>query len=198
MFSKEKIRTTFLRLAGVSLGVLLVVVGGTLGAGLSPRGQPAGMVRAATPAPDGMCPAVREAFENLFATPYHLYSSSGGKADKGEVISAGGRLYVLYNGKWQPGQMTLEEMQRREQETMKNAKNVSCQAVRDETVNGESATLYSVHEETARSKNDCQIWISKRSGHVLRTEIDMHLNQGNSLSHISSRYDYNNVQAPKL
>jgi hypothetical protein len=129
---------------------------------------------------------------------YSTTSFGAGKAYSGEGVFAGGALYVFYNGKWQNSGFTVEELKAREQEDMKNNTNVSCHAVRDELVNGESATLYSVHEETPRSKNDSQTWISKSRGRVLRTEIDMYSNQGNRNSHVSMRCDYNNVQVPKL
>jgi hypothetical protein len=55
-----------------------------------------------------------------------------------------------------------------------------------------------MHSETPRSKNDAQIWISKSTGLILRQESDLILNRANSKIHLSVRYEYDNVQAPKL
>jgi hypothetical protein len=65
-------------------------------------------------------------------------------------------------------------------------------------VNGESAALYSTHEESTHGKTDSQNWVSKSKGLILRQEIDIDTGGATGKSHISSRYEYSNVQAPKL
>ena len=94
--------------------------------------------------------------------------------------------------------MTIQEMKAMDERNRKNATNVSCHSVRDESVNGKSAPLYTMHSETPRSKNDDQIWISRSKGLILRQESDLISNTGNRKTHLSARYEYSNVQAPKL
>jgi hypothetical protein len=84
------------------------------------------------------------------------------------------------------------------QRNRKNAKNLSCHFVRDEAVNGEGAALYSTHEESEHGKSDNQIWVSKSKGLILRQETDLDTGGVNGKSHSSFRYEYSNVQAPKL
>ena len=77
-------------------------------------------------------------------------------------------------------------------------KNVSCRAVRDESVNGESATVYSFHVENPAGVHDGQFWISKSKGFLLREDLDMQKPGQGGKDHTSIRFDYNNVQAPKV
>jgi len=79
-----------------------------------------------------------------------------------------------------------------------NARNMSCHYLHDETVEGETAALYSTHQETVHGKIDSQTWISKNRGLILRQEIDIETGRPNGKSHMSSRYEYDNVEAPKL
>jgi len=203
MFFKEKTRTAFLRLAGVSLGVLLVVAGGTLGPGLSLFAPPTEMAKAATLAPDSGCQALLDTSSKMFSMPLHFYFSStraGGKTRSMESIFVGGFVYTLLNGKWlrmPVGAMGMD-MREMSEEALKKSKNVSCHAVRDESVNGESATVYSVHSENEHGIHDGQIWISKSKGVLLREEEDTQAPGQGGKDHMSIRFDYNNVQAPKV
>jgi hypothetical protein len=204
MFFKGKRKPAILRVLAAVLGVFLVAVGGTSTLGLSPTMLPTEMALAANPAPDSTCQAVLDATEKLFTTPFHMYSTTAfagvgnGKTVSGEMVFAGGARYVLYNGKWNPSPISTEEMKAQEQRNLKNTTNVSCHLVRDESVNGESATLYSMHSETPRSKNDDQVWISKSKGLILRQETDLYSKGGNRKTHVSARYEYSNVQVPRL
>jgi hypothetical protein len=63
-----------------------------------------------------------------------------------------------------------------------------CRQVGDEVVNGQPATKYSAHNHA--SSGDETVWIAKGSGLVLKSEAVI------GDRHISSRYDYSNIQAP--
>jgi hypothetical protein len=204
MFFKEKREATILRVLAAALGVFLVAGGGTLATGRSPMMNYAEMPVVANPAPDSTCQAVLDASAKLFTTPYHMYMTEAGagvgdeKPVSNEMVFAGGALYVLFNGKWSPSLVSTEDMKAMGERNRKNAKNLSCHYVRDESVNGESAALYSTHEESAHGKNDNQIWISKSKGLVLRQETDIDTGGAKGKTHLSSRYEYSNVHAPKL
>jgi len=117
-----------------------------------------------------------------------------------ESIFVGGFVYALVNGKWFRMPLDSMGMDIREMavEALKKSKNLSCHAVRDETVNGESATVYSVHAENEHGIHDGQIWISKSKGVLLREEEDTQRPGQSGKDHMSIRFDYNNVQAPKV
>ena len=203
MFIKEKNEATALRMVVAALAMLLVPNAGTLAAGHSPVLIRAEMGLAANPGVDSACQAVMDAGEKLFSTPYHMYmtevgaGAGNGKPVSSEMVFSGGSQYILFNGKWSPSPVSLEEMKAMEQRNRNNVKNMSCHNVRDESVNGESAALYSTHEETAHGKNDNQIWVSKGKGLILRQETDIDTGGGNK-THMSVRYEYSNVHAPKL
>jgi hypothetical protein len=203
MIIKKNCEATALRTLAAALGALLVANAGTSAAGHSPVLIRAEMGLAANPASDSACQAVLDAGEKLFITPYHMYmteagaGAGNGKPMSSETVFSGGAQYILFNGKWSPSPVSVVEMKAMEQRNRNNAKNVSCHYVRDESVNGESAALYSTHEETAHGKNDNQIWVSKSKGLILRQETDIDTGGGNK-THMSVRYEYSNVHAPKL
>jgi hypothetical protein len=201
MFSKEKTRTTFLRLAGASLGVLLVVVGGTFAPRPSPTAPPTEMALAATPALDSTCQTVIDASAKLFNMPFHFYftdTGADGKSTTMESIFVDGAAYTPVRGKW--FRMPLSSMDTKDmvQLSLKDAKNWSCHVLRDESVNGESATVYRWHDEGPRGTHDAQVWISKSKGVLLREESDAQKPGESGKGHVSVRFDYNNVQAPKV
>jgi hypothetical protein len=93
--------------------------------------------------------------------------------------------------------LSTEQMKEMEQRNRKNDENASCHYVRDESVHGESAAIYSTHSESEHGKSDNQIWASKDRGLILRQETDLDTGRTNGKSHLSVRYEYGNVQAPK-
>jgi hypothetical protein len=203
MSFKDQRGTRTLRVFAVALGVFLLADGGTSARAASPMVMGAEMPQFGNPAASAACKPILDASEKLYTTPYHLYmtqASDGvenGKPVRSEMIFVGGTGYVLVNGKWNPSPLSAAEMKAMDARNRKNATNVSCHHVRDESVNGESAALYSMHSETSRSKNDDQIWISKSKGVILRQDTELVSIRGNGKTHLSTHYDYNNVQAPK-
>ncbi len=202
MLFKGKREVIVLRVLAATLGVFLVANGGNLAAGRSRTLMHAEVPLAANPGVDSACQAVLDASEKLYTTPFHMYSTQAGalvgngKPTKSEMISSGGTDYVLYNGKWTTS--STAERKALGQRNRNNAKNMSCHYVRDESVNGESAALYSTHEESAHGKTDSQIWVSKSRGLILRQDIDIDTGGAHGKTHVASRYEYSNVQAPRL
>jgi len=202
----EKRGAVILPVFAAMLGVLLAATGGTFAAsGHTPRNiLPVEIFVAADPGLDSGCQAVLEASDKLFTVPFHLYSTQAsdgvhnGQPLSTETIFAGGAHYILLNGKWQSSPVTSEQMKALEERNRKNATNVSCHYLHDDSVNGESVAIYTMHSETQYSKNNDQVWISKSKGVILRHEIDMISSRNNGKTHISSRYEYGNVEAPKL
>jgi hypothetical protein len=54
-----------------------------------------------------------------------------------------------------------------------NDTKITCRYLREESVNGEAAAVYSQHVETENDKMDVQVWISKSKGLPLREELDV-------------------------
>jgi hypothetical protein len=163
----------------------------------------AGLSSAAAFASDSGCEPEFEALSKMATTPTHSFTTrtaalrGGSKPLTSEEIQAGGSIYFKVNEKWIRSALTPQEELRQEQENGKNNK-ATCRYLREELVNGEAAAVYSIHGETEDAKSDTQLWISKSKGLLLRQEIDLDVGGQLGKSHSSTRYEYNNVQAPEL
>lgn len=169
-------QTTLLR-ATIALALLLPLIG------------------AMPMAAQGNCQAVDDAMNKIYTTPTHLYNTMGSNI-KNEIIYVGGAIYDNVRGKWARSQLTLSQLMKMEEDNRRNSK-YTCSHLRDETVNGEAAAVYSTHAERTDMgiKSDGQIWISKTRGLPLRHEEDIDAGDGRKTHH-STRYEYSNVQPP--
>jgi hypothetical protein len=187
----------------VALGISIAPEPGVLAAKLVSRPWYSQMRAEANPGVDSVCQAALDAGDKLFTTPYHAFMTesgdggANGKPASNESIFTGDVLYILDDGNWRPSGMSKEVMKAMERRNRDNARNMSCRYVRDESVHGEAAALYSTHQETAHGRIDSQTWISKSRGLILRQEIDIDSGRPNGKTHMSSRYEYDHVQAPK-
>lgn len=169
-----------------------------------PSLTPAGARIPAPQAADSTCQTVLSALDKNFTTPYHMYMTQtgvplpNGKPISTEMIFAGDKRYILHDGKWTVSPMSTEEMKAASLKARQTAKNLSCHYVKDESVNGESAALFATHGESEHSKDDNQIWISKSKGVIIKQETDIDIGNGRPKTHMSVRYEYTNVQAPKM
>ena len=146
------------------------------------------------------CQLVHDATIKVLTTPNHVYTTQTadflqGKTRQGEIIHINGAMYVNINGKWTRSRMTAQDLVEQERENWQTSK-VTCQHLRDESVNGEGAALYSVHTVSEDRTTDAQVWVSKSKGVPLREELDMNVGGAAGKSHMTLRYDYANVQAP--
>jgi len=203
MILKGKREAMVLRALVAALGVFLISEGGAIAAGHSPTLIRPGMPLSANPGIDSACQAVIDASDKLFTTPYHMYMTEAGAGVgnrtpvSSEIVFSGGVQYILNNGKWGPSPLSTAELKEITQRNRKNA-HTSCHYVRDDPVNGESAALYTTHDDTAHGKSDNQIWVSKSKGLILRQEMDIDMGGANGKTHLSVHYEYSNVQTPKL
>ena len=147
-----------------------------------------------TPAPaaDTGCQPVFDASARLYTMPVHLYTTMAGTSS--EQIYTNSSIFTNVMGKWHRSKMTMQELQKQEQENIRNSK-TTCRYLRDEPVNGEMAALYTEQGENQGIKFDGQVWVSKGKGVLLRSESDMDTGEG-SKSHIAVRYEYSNVKPP--
>ena len=163
----------------------------------------------ATPlAAQGGCQPVDDAMNKVISVPTHIYSamtpilsngSATGPSDtiRNETIYVGGSAYVKLGGKWSRSEWGRQRIMTQEQENRQKSK-YTCRYLRDESVNGQAAAVYSTHSERSdvgHITSDGQIWISKSKGLPLRQEMDIDAGQGMKHHH-STHYEYTNVQAP--
>ena len=145
------------------------------------------------------CQPVFDALQRLVTTPSHSYTTStaakGSTSRMAETIMVQGKKYMRANGKWMDARVTTQEVLEQEKEDEKNGKS-SCQLVRSESVNGESASLYRMQRETENFKEDSQIWISTARGVPLREEQDIEMGGSIGKLHNSAHFEYRTVQPP--
>ena len=141
------------------------------------------------------CLPVIDAMNKIYTTPTHLYTTMDG-GHKNEVIYAGEVVYDNLLGKWARSQVTLERVKELEENNRRNSK-YTCRYLRDESVDGEAAAVYSTHAERPDLdiRSDGQFWISKTKGLPLRHEEDIDAGAGTK-NHHSTRYEYANVRPP--
>jgi hypothetical protein len=153
----------------------------------------------------GSCAPIFAAQLKLLDTPHHAISidSAGtdkelhnGKPQSVEMVQIGGTTYILYKGKWMKSPLTVDAMKKQEAENIKNSKS-ACAFVRNETVNGESAALYTIHSVNDAATSDGQEWISKSRGVPVRTAVTIDTGGGaTGKRHTVTNFDYSNVQKP--
>lgn len=176
-----------------------------LAVSLSASGLVAGPARAAD-----ACDAVYNANNKLLQTPYHGYLTMthsaqqmhnsdrfkqgtgralyAGKTETSETIFDGKASYLLHHGKWMRSPAQPQDMLEDAREKQKTHP-ATCTLVGDQSIDGQAATLYKIHNK--ETNTDDQAWISKSSGlpvHVKSTHPD-----GSSAE---MRYEFTNVRAP--
>jgi hypothetical protein len=151
-------------------------------------------------ADDTSCKPVFDAITRLVKTPNHQFlvqssDAPGSTPQAGEMIFTGKTTYILHDGKWQTSTITPEETLQQDEENRKNSK-TSCRALRDEPVEGVSATVYTLHSESEVGKSDGQIWISKASALPLRQKIELSMAGIAEKNHVETRFVYSGVAPP--
>ena len=143
-----------------------------------------------------VCKIVFDAGKEFTATPHHVYevetNSRGTRSI--EQIATQGSIYITVGGKWRKSPMKVQQLLKQEDENIRNARNASCRYVRDESVGGQPAEVYSAHSETGGVISDTLVWLAKGSRRLLREEED--INAGGDKMHSSIRVDYTDVAAP--
>jgi hypothetical protein len=155
-------------------------------------------------AQSGVCSQVLAASMKMYDAPYHMYMVdsaqtdprlNGGKPTVSEAISTGGVTYLFVDGKWMKSPITAADMKKSQQDA-DAANKPACTHVRDESVNGEPASVWHSHSVTEAGTSDTDMWISKSRSLLLKSDIHMDVGGNMGKSHITSRYEYTNVRAP--
>ena len=140
------------------------------------------------------CQPIFDGMTKQTVTPNHTYiAMTGGSTMTSESITTGGVMYIQVSGKWMRSPMSPSDMQQQEQQNEKKT-TTSCQRLPDETVSGTAATVFHVHNTGASSTSDGKVWLVKATGLPMRGEEDVL--SGSTKTHISTRYEYTNVQPP--
>ena len=150
-------------------------------------------------AAEGSCKVVFDAIAKQVMTPNHEYMIQTEGADKAkreqrEVINTGTAQYFLVGGEWHTMKETPKETLQRERDNEASS-NVTCRYLRDESVEGVNAAVFSEHSKADTGESNALVWIAKGNSMPVREEVDM--DAGNpGARHLEVRIVYSNVQAP--
>jgi hypothetical protein len=154
-------------------------------------------------AADPACAPVFAALMKTRETPVHQFQDSSGGIAAGqhklsELVRTRDATYLLVNGKWRRSPLTPAKSLEMEQENIKErSAGATCSRVRDEAVEGESATLYATLNKSEDGDSSADVWISKRSGLVVKQVMRIDVGAGVAgKSVISIRFVHDNVHAP--
>ena len=151
-------------------------------------------------AQDGSCKPVFDAITRMVKTPNHQYITQSSpdpheKARSTEIIFTGRKTYLRVDGQWQTSKTTAEQTLKLDEENRKNS-TATCRLLRDESVDGVSAGVYSLHSESDVGNSDGQLWVSKATGMPLRQTIDVMTDPASGKTHVETRFVYSDIAAP--
>jgi hypothetical protein len=146
------------------------------------------------------CKVLVDAMMKQIGTPTHVVVTEAekGKSKTHEMIYLGDAIYLQMEGQWKRSPMTVQQMRQREEKNQRDMTSMSCRYLRDETVGGETAAVYSTESTTpALGKSKATMWLSKRNGLPLKSENSMGIDDKYSppINEVI-RYDYANVHVP--
>lgn len=144
------------------------------------------------------CQILANAVGKLAATPTHIYATtvnkgSDNKPTTTEMIYAKGAVYMKVGGNWMRTKLTPQELATQERDKQQKG---SCHYLKDESIGGETAAVYSERSESGEAQ--AQVWVSKSNGLLLHEEMDIGSGGHGSTTHISMRYEYANVEVPRI
>jgi hypothetical protein len=142
------------------------------------------------------CQPVADSVAKLATTPTHIYATiddgSDSKPTTTEMIYINGAVYAKVGDKWMRTALTPKELVGKEQDKQKGG---SCQYLKDDSIDGDKAAVYSVQSKSGEA--GARLWISKSRGLPLREEMKIDSGGKGRDSHISMRYEYVNVHEPR-
>jgi hypothetical protein len=140
------------------------------------------------------CQPMVDGMAKQAVTSNHTYiTMTGGSTMTSESITASGVMYIQVNGKWMRSPTSPSDLQQLQQQNQKKM-TTSCERLPDETVNGTVAIVFHVQNKGPSSTSDGKVWIAKGTGLPIRGEEDVV--SGPRKTHVSTRFEYTNVQPP--
>lgn len=152
----------------------------------------------------GECTSSFAASSKLYDKAFHAYTIDSAQTDArlhrgqptvSENIWTGSADYVLVRGNWMKSPVDIAAMRKTLKDSAPEVK-ATCSHVRDESVNGERAAVWRIHSVSELDSSDTDLWISRRSGLLLKSDARQDVGGALGKSHIISRYEYTNVRPP--
>lgn len=136
------------------------------------------------------CKPVLDAMIKSAITDHRIDSRSNDTS--GQLIAAGGAIYVSRNGKWAKSPMTMAQQQAQEKENIANAKVYNCTPTT--AVAGATGMAYKIHTESEDGDVTEGVMVIGANG--LPVLGDYTIGSDGEKRHYVNRYSYDNIHAP--
>ena len=119
-----------------------------------------------------------------------ITSTHGGHTSTNQIVLVNGRLYLQIGGAWRVSPMSAQQMLAMVNDNLKTSR-MTCKRGGSETINGQSTTIYMIHNVNQGFTSDNRVWISS-AGVPVKTEVNMGADGGT----IVSTFDYSHAAVP--
>jgi hypothetical protein len=138
------------------------------------------------------CAPVQAAVALLYKTPFHVKMTKAATrtgafpTSADEAVWAGGRLYMkLSDKRWLNTQVAPDNVLGSLTGSVSNYR--TCRRLGDDAVHGEATAVYAA---TMESGTQAQLWVSTKSGLLLRDVLDQ------DIVKVTAEFDFANIRAP--
>jgi hypothetical protein len=126
----------------------------------------------------------------------HMTSIAGAAPTRAEMIFTADKAYLQKDGAWHS--MSYSPQARIDRinavKTGAEKPKQTCQKAGSETIKGEAATVLVIHTDASGKKSDARVWISDKTGLLLKSEV--RLDGGNEVAIVTDDFRYDNIEAP--
>jgi hypothetical protein len=119
-----------------------------------------------------------------------------GASTRTEMIFTADKAYLQKDGSWRSMSYSPQAQIDRINAVKTNTEKVkqTCEKAGSETIKGEAATVLVIHTDASGKKSDARVWISEKTGLLLKSEI--RLDGGNEIAIVTDDFRYDNIEAP--
>ena len=126
----------------------------------------------------------------------HVTAVPGEAPSRAEMIFTDDKAYVQMNGAWRSMDYSPKTQIDRINavRVSANRPKQTCEKVGNETIKGDPATVLMVHTDDDGRHSDARIWISDKSGLLLKSEL--RIDKGDEIVMVTDDFRYDNIVAP--
>jgi hypothetical protein len=126
----------------------------------------------------------------------HVTTVEGEAPARVEMVFTADKAYLHSKGAWRSMDYSPQAQIDRINAVKTSAEKAkqTCEKPASDTVKGEAATLLVMHTDDGGKRSDARLWISKKSGLPLKSEI--RIDGGNEIAIVADDFRYDNIEAP--
>lgn len=126
----------------------------------------------------------------------HVTTVAGEAPARAEMVFTADKAYLHTNGAWRSMDYSPQAQIDRINAVKTSAEKAkqTCEKPASDTVKGEAVTLLVMHTDDGGKRSDARLWISKKSGLPLKSEI--RIDGGNEIAIVADDFRYDHIEAP--